>query len=204
MKKVHWLAEGLWEVIKIQGLCYLFMLRGGILLGVFPAVASVYALIRQSLLHGSYQPMYSSMKKYFRENFKTANILGWILTIFTFLTHWNWHLLPQLTHDVIKMGLYGILVIFTLLILIAWIYFLPIIVHYKWKTFECLHASLIFGFQHLSHTVLQFLLVTLIYYLSFQAVQFSIFTLFPILAYVQMYICIHVFRISAERKQSLT
>lgn len=201
MKKFHWLAEGLWEIIKIQFICYLYMLRGGILLGIFPAIAAVYALIRQYLIHGSYQSIHSSMKKYFKENFKTANILGWVLTIFTILTYWNWYLIPQLTHDVIKMSLYGVLVIFGLLIIIVWIYFLPIIVHFKWDTFACLHASIAIGFHHLSHTVLQFLLVILIYFLSFQIIQLSIFGLFPILAFVQMYICQHIFKLSINEKK---
>ncbi|MGN8647197.1 YesL family protein [Gracilibacillus sp. HCP3S3_G5_1] len=204
MEKLNWLVVWLWEMIKIQLYCYLYILRGGVVLGVFPAVAAAYACIRQLYIHESYQPLKQSMHKYYKDNFKAANLSGWILSIFSILVYFNWYYVPQVPNAIVKVPLYGVLTTFTLILIICWIYILPSITHFKAGTLEYLYIATIVGLSSLSHTILQFLLLVILYFLAFQFIQISIFIFIPVLALTQMYISLFVFNHSIRNKESKT
>ncbi|WP_018932132.1 YesL family protein [Gracilibacillus lacisalsi] len=202
MEKLNWLVVWLWEIIKIQCYCYLYILRGGVVLGLFPAITATYACIRQLYIHNSYQPLKQSMKKYYKDNFKVANLTGWLLSTFSVLVYFNWYYLPQVPNTIVKIPLYGVLTTFTLTLIICWIYILPTITHFKAGTFEYFYIAGMVGLSNLSHTVLQFLLMIILYFLAFQFVQISIFTFVPMLALIQQYICLFVFNRTTSNKES--
>ncbi|WP_327589901.1 DUF624 domain-containing protein [Nonomuraea sp. NBC_00507] len=64
-------------LLKLHLLWVVWSLAGGIVLGVFPATAAVYGVIRRELL-GSARP--GEFRRLWRQEFRTANVVGYVFT----------------------------------------------------------------------------------------------------------------------------
>ncbi|MDP4501706.1 YesL family protein [Nonomuraea turcica] len=64
-------------LLKLHLLWVFWSLAGGIVLGVFPATAAVYGVIRRELL-GSTRP--GEFRRLWRQEFRTANVVGYVFT----------------------------------------------------------------------------------------------------------------------------
>src|SRR5690606_25976858 len=112
MERLNKLVDQLWELLKLQFFWYIFSLRGGILLGIFPATAAAYGVVRDKMRKKSVTFAYQDLRKYYQTSFKMANGIGWLLTALTIFVAWNWLLTPSIPNSNIRIGMYGILVIF--------------------------------------------------------------------------------------------
>ncbi len=68
-------------------------LAGGVLLGVFPATAAVYAVVRGDVMGNERGPLVRQFRTAWRREFRTANLLGYVLTVLWVLLLWHGRLL---------------------------------------------------------------------------------------------------------------
>ena len=193
MERLNKLVDQLWELLKLQFFWYLFSLRGGILLGVFPATAAAYGLVRDKMRKKSVSFTYRDIRKYYQATFKMANGIGWLLTILTFIICWNWMIAPSIPNPYIRIGMYGGLVIFSLFLLLLWTYVFSVLSHFRLQFTHYLLLSLQMGLTHLSHTILHFLLFCIWMLFTYHFIHIGILIGLPIIVYVQLYINMYLF-----------
>lgn len=194
MERLNRLVDQLWELLKLQIFWYILLLRGGIILGVFPATAGAYGIVRDKLRKKTVTFTFKDMKKYYQESFKMANIIGWILTMLSAFIGWNWMIVPTMSEPMIKMAMYGILVIFSFLMVLIWIYLFSVLSHYKLQLSHYLLLSLQMGLTHFSHTVLHVLLFGIWLIFNYHFIHIGILIGIPIIIYTQMYINMYLFQ----------
>lgn len=77
MSKTVKLTDWIFEIFSLQILWIIHIFKGFIVLGIFPSIAAVFAVVRHWLLKREVESLSYIFKQYYKENFKTANILGW-------------------------------------------------------------------------------------------------------------------------------
>ncbi|MFI2363368.1 YesL family protein [Promicromonospora sp. NPDC019610] len=73
-----------WRLLKLHLLWLLHTLRGGVLLGVFPATAAVHEVLRRDLMSDDIAERRGLWKEFdvaWRANLRGANLLGYALTL---------------------------------------------------------------------------------------------------------------------------
>lgn len=193
MERLNKLVDQLWELLKLQFFWYIFSLRGGILLGIFPATAAAYGVVRDKMRKKSVSFSYQDVKKYYQTSFKMANSIGWLLTVLTIFVGWNWLLTPSIPNSYIRIGMYGILVIFSLFLLLLWTYVFSVLAHFRLQFTHYLLLSLQMGLMHLSHTILHMLLFFIWLLFIYHFIQIGILIGVPLIIYMQLYINMYLF-----------
>lgn len=203
MRKLFDLVDRMWELLVLNFIWIVYMFRGAIILGFFPATAAVYGVLRHWNKNGMDQKTLSLFKQFYRENFKNANVLGWLLSVLSAMVFLNWYLLPSITSPAIKIIIYGIIIPFSIFLILMWTYLFPILVHFELRWINYLIVIFKFSVTYFSYTVLQLALIVL-YGMVFA--QFPIFMMlfgFTIIALGQVAICSHIFEkvYAAEKVQ---
>ncbi|GAA0286081.1 putative membrane protein YesL [Gracilibacillus halotolerans] len=198
MERLNRLVDQLWELLKLQFFWYVLILRGGVILGVFPATAGAYSVVRDKLRNKSVSFTFKEVKKYYQESFKMANLIGWMLSILTVFIGWNWLLVPTIAEPIIKTMMYGVLVIFSYLVVLLWTYLFSVLSHYKLQFSHYLLLSLQMGLTHFSHTILHFILFSMWVLLFYHFIQIGILIGIPIIIYIQLYINMYLFQKSVQ------
>jgi uncharacterized membrane protein YesL len=187
-------VEWLWEVIKLHILWIGYLVRGAVVLGFFPATTAVYAVARYWLKHGDTERVSVLFKKFYKENFKTSNYLGWIVLFASFIVCLNWFYIPYVEQMLLKFVMYGIVITFTFLLILTSLYVFPVIANYQLQLVHYVIIGVKIGLSYFPYTILQVVLITGLAMMYVRFPQLTlIFGIVPI-TFVQMYICNHVFR----------
>lgn len=80
VKTSYTVGEFLLTLIKLQFYWIVFTLKGGIILGIFPATALVIDYYLQSFNHTPFTLSYQSLNQKWRAYLKETNILGYLMT----------------------------------------------------------------------------------------------------------------------------
>lgn len=201
MNKVKLVTYWLWEILKLHFNWMIYILRGGVVLGIFPSTAAVYAVARHWLINDDKAEIKILFKKYYSENFKVANLLGWISLLFSITLYLNWRILPLLDQPILKTFMYGFVIFLTILIGCFWLYLFPIIVNYSLRWFDYILVEINIAISNISFTILQIVLIGI--YVILAANYIPLFILFGLcmIAIIQMYICTYVFKIRSESQE---
>lgn len=163
--KVYVGIEWFVKIVYLQLVFILFTIAGLGVLGIFPALAALMAIIRQWLKGTTDQNVFKTFYSYFRQYFLKGNLLGYFLTILTSSLALYIYWFSQIDHLIANILLF--IVFFLLLfILILWLFWLPVLVHYELKGFQHFKFSLLIGLMRPFHTISLILLGVFIYYLS--------------------------------------
>lgn len=146
------LCERIMHLAYLNLLWILFSLLGLGVFGVFPATATVFALLRQEMMDGI-APTFKSFFKYFKKDFLRANLLGWILVFVGYLVYIDFKLITYLETD-IKMFFYFSLLIVAIIVLFVAFYLFPVYVHYDLNIKRYFFISLIIIFTYPMQSIL--------------------------------------------------
>ncbi|WP_077622335.1 YesL family protein [Sediminibacillus massiliensis] len=194
MKRVLVFADWLWEMLILQFHWFFYVVKGAFLFGIFPATAALYAVIRHWLKNGGKEGEIQELyKKFYKENFRNANISGWLIVIAGVMVYLNWVSLAYITNPVAKMALYGIIILFSVLILVIWLFLFPVLVHYQLSWLNYFILSLRLGFTYLPITLLQLFLLGICAVLLLNFPAISVLFGLTIIALLQTFICNYVF-----------
>jgi uncharacterized membrane protein YesL len=145
----------------------LFSLRGGIVLGVFPALVSLLETIRVYDMEESSFTIKSIFREKYKIKWKEANIVGWILTLVGIALYSNYVILIN------NLGKYSFYTTFSYFVLL-YIYFsvavwvFPLVLFKKDSIVKQLLNSIIIGVVYFPYTLTLFAILFLSLYLSLQ------------------------------------
>lgn len=183
----------LWEILKLHFNWIIYTIKGAVVLGVFPSTAAVYAVARHWMINDDKDEITILFKKFYSENFKIANLLGWITLLFSMIIYLNWRILPLLDLPIIKVFMYGFVIFLTILIVLFWLYLFPTIVNYSLRWFDYILVGINGAITNLSFTILQMVLIGIYVILAINYVPLIALFGICIIAVIQMYICTNIF-----------
>lgn len=183
----------LWEILKLHFNWIIYTIKGAVVLGVFPSTAAVYAVARHWMINDDKDEISILFKKFYSENFKIANLLGWITLFFSMIIYLNWRILPLLDLPIIKVFMYGFVIFLTILIVLFWLYLFPTIVNYSLRWFDYILVGINGAITNLSFTILQMVLIGIYVILAINYVPLIALFGICIIAVIQMYICTNIF-----------
>ncbi len=116
-------------------------------------------------------------KRLYRENFKTANLLGWLFTVITAIVVYNFLFIPYYT-ELLRLVMYALVIFLTLPLIVCWLYLFPAIAHYQLRINHYLLVFLKMGVVSIPAILMQLLLIGIylgvVYYLPPLLILFGI------------------------------
>lgn len=197
MNRTFVFADWLWELLQLHLLWLWHIIKGAVVLGVFPATAALYAIVRHWMLNRPTEKLSHLFKAYVQDNYWLANKIGYTLLFLTVIMVFNFLYVP-LYSEVLRLIMYVVLILCSIILLIEWIYFIPVMIH--WEDVDRSYFVLIFqfGVQSLSAFLLQLLFVGIFLWIMYLfPALLLLFGVIPI-AFMQMAVINHLY----ERLQS--
>lgn len=133
MKRFIGFAEWLWELLVLQGIWLLYILKGFILLGLFPSTTAVYAVVRTWIRKQTEESTVVLFRQYYKEHFRQANMLGWSFLVISAIIFINFMFIPMYGFDWLRVGMYGLLIFMSFIMLTLWVFLFPVLVHFEIK-----------------------------------------------------------------------
>lgn len=169
-----------------------FTLIGLGVLGVFPATAAALGVVRKWLMGDKDIHIWSTFKKVYKEEFKYANMIGWILTIIGFLFYLNFQVISSSQEEmlfVVPFIFYFLLFLYFTMVIWAF----PLIVHNYASVIQQLKNALIIGISkiHITITIMLLMFSTMFFSLEFPVLL--VFFTFSLLALIWMWLTLRVF-----------
>lgn len=162
MLKIEKLNRILLIILKLAYLNLLWIggvLLGLILLGIGPATASVFSIIREWFRGNDDLPIFKSFVQNYKGYYKESLILSLIYGVIGLI----------LVIDFIYASRWELKVFFGVILFFYYIsvtYIFPIVVHYELKTLrEKVKFSFLIGFSYLQYTLVSLVVIVVIYFL---------------------------------------
>ncbi|AQQ52383.1 YesL family protein [Planococcus lenghuensis] len=193
---VDWIAK----FAFLNVLWIAFSLLGAVVLGVFPATAALFAVIRQWLKGNAGMPVFATFWRYYRQEFIKSNLLGLFV----------WLMLVLIGLDVLYIQAAGgdlawthiPLFAFMLLVVLFLFYLFPVFVHYDIPNSQVVkNAFLLMLVNPLTSIMIIFCLVPLFIIMrAFPATAFIFGA--SSYAFITMWLCLNTFNKANERAAS--
>lgn len=130
------------KLVFINLLWILFTLLGLGVFGLFPATASVNALVRKLIKNEELSNVFSHFWRYYRTSFKSANLVGITFLIIAFILYIDIRILFG-TDLMLGKILLALLMMLSYILVATVLNFLPIYAKYQMKTIDYLKLSLV-------------------------------------------------------------
>lgn len=154
-------CEWIMRLAYLHVLWLLFTVVGGVILGVAPATAGMFAVLRQWLLGREEVPVFRTYWQSYRREFWGANLLGWLLfTVAAVLVVDLWVL--RLIDGFVGLALNLFFLSLLLLFAIVALYIFPVFVHYRMGMLQYIKCALGVGMSYLPMTLLMCAAIVLI------------------------------------------
>lgn len=131
MQVIQIITYWIWELLKLHFYWIIYIFRGGVILGLFPSTAALYAVARRWVKGEKKEEPFRMYKQFYRENFKVANILGCIILFMSVDIYLNLMILPNIDMPILIVFMYGIIIFILIITSLFWIYLFPIIVNFS-------------------------------------------------------------------------
>jgi uncharacterized membrane protein YesL len=153
---IYRISEKVMMIAYTNILWILFSLHGFVLIGIMPATAAMFAVMKKLIIEEGEVPIFNLFWNKYKQEFVKANIYGYLLLLsvviflldvmlFQSLDGW-----PFIFLSVLSVGL--------LLVSIAVVlYFIPLYVHYDLSFFQYIKTAFLLTFIHPIHT---FIMIT--------------------------------------------
>lgn len=139
-------CERIMHLAYLNLLWILFSLLALGIFGIFPATATVFALIRQEKVNGI-TPTFTLFFIYFKRCFWKVNLMGWILAIVGYVIYVDFKLITYVEGNM-KMFFYFSLLVVAIICLFVSFYVFPVYVHYNIKIKKAYFISLMLIFTY--------------------------------------------------------
>ncbi|OZU88291.1 hypothetical protein CIL03_11595 [Virgibacillus indicus] len=143
-----------------------FTILGLGILGLFPATAAMFAVVRKWMMEDEDIPIFKTFWKSYRIEFKKANVVGYILLLIGYVLFAELQILWAQENTVYFVASFGVLAIFFIYFIIL-LYLFPIFVHFNLKTFQYIKWPAIIGIIHPLLTIVLGVGILFIHYLTF-------------------------------------
>ncbi|WP_066189100.1 MULTISPECIES: YesL family protein [Gracilibacillus] len=147
MRAVHTALEWIMKVAYLNILWLAFSLLGFVVMGLFPATAATFAVVRKWFTGGVDQPIFKTFWLAYKQSLLQANILGYIMVTLYYILYLDFVFLTLIDNEpmlLLTIPFFLILVVTGLTSL----YIFPMYVHFDMKTIEVLKASFFMMLLH--------------------------------------------------------
>lgn len=155
----------LWVTFTIVGLGFL---------GLMPATAGMFAVVRKWVLGEDDIKIFSIFWKAYRKEFVQSNVLGYILVIIGYLLYIEFQILRTQESMVYFIASFGVIALFILLFIIL-LYAFPIFSHFNISAIQNIKWAFIIAIVHPILTIALAVGIGVIYYLTFQTIPALLF-----------------------------
>ncbi|MBF0787109.1 MULTISPECIES: YesL family protein [unclassified Streptococcus] len=185
MKCMNWLAD----MCQIQLLWIFYSLRGGIVLGLFPATRAMFYMHRQLIMKNEVASLSQQFKMEYRQHFKRANQMGYVISgIGAFLMlYLRSTLLLKIDFAFYFIALAYALVVFFILLNL---YMLVMLSHLKLDEKEVWRQALFVIFLSPGHTLLILLVLFAFFFMVRVIPVLTPVLLIAVLSYVVSYVAL--------------
>lgn len=143
-----------------------FTILGLGVLGVMPATAAMFAVVRKWVQGAADRPIFPLFWKTYKQEFLRSNMLGGILFLIGYGLFIQYQILRSQEEAVYYVASFAILAL-TVLFIVILLYFFPVFSHFKLSNIQYLLWPFMIGFLHPVLTIVLFTAVAGIYYLVF-------------------------------------
>lgn len=143
-----------------------FTILGLGVLGIMPATAAMFAVVRKWIQGDADKQVFPLFWKTYKQEFLRSNILGGILFLIGYALFIQYQILRSQEEAVYYVASFAILALAVLFIVIL-LYFFPVFSHFKLSNIQYLLWPFMIGFLHPVLTIVLFTAVAGIYYLVF-------------------------------------
>lgn len=197
MNRLFKFSEKLYQTVKLHFIWLLFILRGFIILGIFPATAALYAFVKNPLKDQSPKELLHFIKNHYKKYFKVSNVFGWTFLFITFIILFNF-IYISIYPEMIRLAMYTIILFISFLMLICWIYLFPVIVHYELSNSEYFVMIFRMGFSSLSSLIVQLLILGIYIFLIYLLPPLFLFIGIVPLAHFQLFVSSNILQLSKK------
>ncbi|MCT1902108.1 YesL family protein [Oceanobacillus sojae] len=143
-----------------------FTILGLGVLGIMPATAAMFAVVRKWVQGDTDRPIFPLFWKTYKQEFLRSNILGGILFLIGYGLFIQYQILRSQEEAVYYVASFAILALAALFTVIL-LYFFPVFSHFKLSNIQYLLWPFMIGFLHPVLTIVLFTAVAGIYYLVY-------------------------------------
>ncbi|MCJ8009082.1 YesL family protein [Lederbergia wuyishanensis] len=146
------LGEWIIRLVYVNILWILFILVGGIALGIMPSTAALFAIMRKWMIGDENLPVFKTYWHSYKKEFTQSNIIGLILGILLLIFYIDYRVIlisQGASFQILALFLIIILFLFTLMCL----YIFPVFVSYELKLVQYFKYSFLFAFASPLSTV---------------------------------------------------
>lgn len=181
------------RIVMLNLLWFLFSLLGLFLLGIFPATVAALGISKRWINGEQDISLYKTFKKNYKEEFKIANIIGWIFISIGVILFINYRVIVGTETEFWIGTIFGFyFIVFLYSITVVWSF--PLLIHYKNNWFQYLKIGLIIGLVKLHYTVGIYSAIIAIVYLSLRYPGVIPFFSMAIIAVIWYWLCSRVFK----------
>ncbi|MBO1511180.1 YesL family protein [Metabacillus bambusae] len=155
LSKINFIGDWAIRLAYLNFLWILFSVMGLFLLGIFPATAAMFTVIRKWMLKEQVS-VFHTFKKSYRKEFTDANILGWLLLLIGIFIYIDFVFLTVMNGIIFTILLF-VLISVTFIYLSIVLYIFPVFVHFKLKKLEYVKYAFIISLSYPHHTILMLL-----------------------------------------------
>lgn len=125
------------NLIYLNLLWIAFTLLGGIVFGIFPATAALFAVVRKMILEDEDASVFPEFIAHFKASFKTSNLIGYAGSFIGLFLLIDFRIIQSMSHESVQVLLFNLILIIGIFYLIAMLYIFPVYVHFdlKWKEY---------------------------------------------------------------------
>lgn len=157
----------IWKTIQLNLFWILHIVMGGVVLGIFPATVSLFAITRKWLKGGRDEPFFNEYHQYYKNNFWKVNGLGWIYSSVGLFLWIDLFLVTQLKGII---ALFSTMLILFILILyvFSFLYLFPYYVHFDQSFRRYLYQPFIITIISFKQNLILSIGLTMVGYLIYQ------------------------------------
>ncbi|MBS4195562.1 YesL family protein [Lederbergia citri] len=157
----------------LNGLWFLFSFRGLFLAGVFPTTVAALGMARKWIMGNDEIHIFRTFKEIYKQEFKNANLLGWVLTIIGIVLYLNYRVMLNTADLLFIIPFAFYLLVFFYTIIALWSF--PLMAHYEAAWYQHVKNAFILGISKIHYTLLLGMVIFIVLYISLEIPAFIIF-----------------------------
>lgn len=174
------------QLAYLQLLWISFTIMGLGVLGIFPATAAMFSVVRKWIMGENDLPVLATFWKTYKTEFVKVNGLGLILVAIGWLLYVDYHFFTF--GDSIGISILKVITLLvTYFFITTCIYFFPIYVHYHYRFFEYIKYSLLYSLASPLKSAGIFIISYAIYFILMKVPALFLFFSGSIVSYIWMW-----------------
>lgn len=150
VKLSYSLGSKIIQGIILQVYFLLYSFKGGLVLGIFPALSAVYSSIYHTIIDKEWKKASVVFKRYYQENFKMSNLLGYTCLVVGLLVAFDLRISDQYLNEPF---IHFFLIILMLFVLGTSLFIFPSISRYELSYRQHFHQAFILFFSNLMESI---------------------------------------------------